>query len=355
MASSATFLEEALSTDVDESAVSAIVGSLENQLGTPASIVSCQQVSSTTANQNLIHSGISNGSSTSIKNHGTTNGQPDTMNVILNSEPNKGITSSSHQLSNITQTISNSAVQGVVSSSGFVNQIQPGIGIVQTTTSFVKTQDGLKTVYATSQPNNSALPSPRLTYSTQSVGSLPNGNLNVTSVPTSNILNVTNTIQGMVSQTFAQPGNSYHKISPITEQNKVATAVNPVMIKTSASNNIQTTASSPMTTAVSIAGTPVNAVTLVKPTTANTAQGIVGNAANLSNVSLVTLRSTAPTPPGAKTNLGQRLVLPQAIVGGRPGQPGVSNFHDSVSFWNSCFNYCVCSLSLSLLIIFPSK
>lgn len=196
MASSAKFLEEALSTDVDESAVSAIVGSLENQFGAPSPIVSCQQVSSSTANHNHLQSGISNGSSASAQKHGTANGRSDTMSIILNSEPNKGITSSSHQIGNITQTVTNSNVQGVASSSSFISQIP---GIVQSSTANIgKTQDGLKTVYTTNQSNANVVGTTRVTYPIQNVGSLPNGNLNVASLPANSVLNVPNSnLQGM--------------------------------------------------------------------------------------------------------------------------------------------------------------
>lgn len=324
MASSATFLEEALSTDVDESAVSAIVGSLENQLGTPSSIVPCQPVPSTTANPNLLHTGVSNGSSSTVQKNGTVNGQSETMSLILNSEPSKGITSSSHQIGNITSTLSNSTVQGVVSSSGFVNQIQP-IGIIQTSNANLgKTQDGLKTVFATGVANASTVSSSRLTYPTSNV-SLPNGNYNVT-LPMNNVLNVTNSnVQGMVSQTFSQTGTNYHKITPIADQSKSTTAVSPVIIKSSVCNNVQSTSvSSPITTAVSMAGSPLNtAVTLAK-STASGAQAIVGNSPILSNVQFLNIRATAPNQQGNK-NVGPRFVIPQAVVGGRPGQPGVSD------------------------------
>ncbi|KAF7272303.1 TBP-associated factor 4 isoform X2 [Rhynchophorus ferrugineus] len=65
---SAKFLEEALNTDVDESAVSAIVGSLENQLGssTPHS-----QQHSTGLQQNHVNSPISNGGTAAPLKHGT--------------------------------------------------------------------------------------------------------------------------------------------------------------------------------------------------------------------------------------------------------------------------------------------
>ncbi|XP_030756242.1 transcription initiation factor TFIID subunit 4 isoform X5 [Sitophilus oryzae] len=65
---SAKFLEEALNTDVDESAVSAIVGSLENQLGssTPHS-----QSQNSGLQQNHVNSPISNGGTAAPQKHGT--------------------------------------------------------------------------------------------------------------------------------------------------------------------------------------------------------------------------------------------------------------------------------------------
>lgn len=325
MASSAKFLEEALSTDVDESAVSAIVGSLENQLGTPTSIVSCQQISSTNANRNHLHGGISNGSSASIQKHGTANGQADTMSIILNSEPNKGITSSSHQLGNINQTITNSTVQGIVSSASFVNQTPSNLGIVQTSATLGKTQDGLKTVFTSNQSTVSTAGTARVAYPMQNVNSLPNGNLNVASIPANSVLNVSNSsIQGMVSQTFSQTSSNYHKIPPVgTEQKPTGTAV---IIKSSACNNVSTGVSNQMTT-VSLAGSPLSTtVTLAKPTTASAAQTIVGNAPILSNVQLLNinaLRTTAPAQAGNKTTAAPRFMFPQ-VMNARPGQPGVS-------------------------------
>jgi transcription initiation factor TFIID subunit 4 len=62
---SAKFLEEALSTDVDESAVSAIVGSLENQLVTSSS------GAAVAATQNHVNSAISNGGTVVPPKHGT--------------------------------------------------------------------------------------------------------------------------------------------------------------------------------------------------------------------------------------------------------------------------------------------
>lgn len=67
---SAKFIEEALSTDVDESAVNAIVGSLETQLVTSAPASSVQQTAA--LSQNHINSAISNGGP---KHEGIANGE----------------------------------------------------------------------------------------------------------------------------------------------------------------------------------------------------------------------------------------------------------------------------------------
>lgn len=66
---SAKFLEEALNTDVDESAVNAIVGSLENQLGSSAPHT---QPANAGLQQNHVNSPISNGgTATAPQKHGT--------------------------------------------------------------------------------------------------------------------------------------------------------------------------------------------------------------------------------------------------------------------------------------------
>ncbi|CAG9763309.1 unnamed protein product [Ceutorhynchus assimilis] len=66
---SAKFLEEALNTDVDESAVNALVGSLENQLG---SATPHGQTANQNLQQNHVNSGqLSNGGTTAPQKHGT--------------------------------------------------------------------------------------------------------------------------------------------------------------------------------------------------------------------------------------------------------------------------------------------
>lgn len=80
---SAKFLEEALSTDVDESAVNAIVGSLETQLVTSAPASSVQQTSA--LSQNHINSSISNGGP---KHEGIANGE--SVNVAVSADSVSG-------------------------------------------------------------------------------------------------------------------------------------------------------------------------------------------------------------------------------------------------------------------------
>lgn len=75
---SAKFLEEALSTDVDESAVNAIVGSLETQLVTSTPAASGHQAVTAVVSQknHQLNSAISNGGTipTAVQKHGVANG-----------------------------------------------------------------------------------------------------------------------------------------------------------------------------------------------------------------------------------------------------------------------------------------
>lgn len=91
---SAKFLEEALSTDVDESAVNAIVGSLETQLVTSAPASSVQQTGAVALSQNHINSAISNGGP---KHEGIANGE--TVNVAVSGD-NSGGSNGASQLTN---------------------------------------------------------------------------------------------------------------------------------------------------------------------------------------------------------------------------------------------------------------
>lgn len=84
---SAKFIEEALSTDVDESAVNAIVGSLETQLVTSGPASSVQHT--TALSQNHINSAISNGGP---KHEGIANGE--SVNVAVSADSVSGANNS---------------------------------------------------------------------------------------------------------------------------------------------------------------------------------------------------------------------------------------------------------------------
>lgn len=101
---SANFLEEALSTDVDESAVSAIVGSLENQLVTSTPAAPNQTATTVVVNQNHVNSSAIPNGGTAVpsqqqqqQKHGAiANG--DTVNVVAAAtapEPNKLVVTNS--------------------------------------------------------------------------------------------------------------------------------------------------------------------------------------------------------------------------------------------------------------------
>ncbi|CAH0545823.1 unnamed protein product [Brassicogethes aeneus] len=88
---SAKFLEEALSTDVDESAVSAIVGSLETQLVTSAPPAAAQTGAGALLNQNHVNGGIvapqkhgtiANGDSISVNSTDGNKTQPNPVKIV---------------------------------------------------------------------------------------------------------------------------------------------------------------------------------------------------------------------------------------------------------------------------------
>lgn len=81
MASSANFLEEALNTDVDQSAVNAIVGSLETQLTTQSSQINSTQSINTT--------------NSSVSNHSNFNGS---LLTTFNNSNNNNITNNNSNL-----------------------------------------------------------------------------------------------------------------------------------------------------------------------------------------------------------------------------------------------------------------
>ncbi|XP_046665100.1 transcription initiation factor TFIID subunit 4-like isoform X2 [Homalodisca vitripennis] len=359
---SAKFLEEALtSTDVDESAVNALVGSLETSLVTTTPAVSNQQGVSVNVNQNHLNSAISNGSSISSQKHGVLNGGSDSMNIILNSDANKVISCSNHQsaLPSVVNTVV-ASLHGGVPSSGYINQVTSNIGLVQSNLANLnKSQDTVKLVYPSSTQSATTTIGGvnRVTYpNNQTISSLPNGNLGLTSLTSnSSVLTVSNSsVQSVVSQSYSQAGTNVNKqvggVGVIgMDQNKpTGTAL---VIKSSGNNHgpqgvTQGLVSVPMTvgtTTMTLTGTHVNAalgttttsgvpgvVTLTKPINQSVGSqpGIVGNnptliPANVQILNVNTIRPGTPVQPGQKTASPRVMTIgtPQ-MVGARPGQPG---------------------------------
>lgn len=120
---SANFLEEALNTDVDESAVNAIVGSLENQLGTASPHT--QQPPNAGLQQNHVNSAISNGgtASSAPQKHGTmANG--DSISASVSNVADKQMNNSGYM---------NASAQSAITSTYSLDQKPPeGVKIVYT-------------------------------------------------------------------------------------------------------------------------------------------------------------------------------------------------------------------------------
>lgn len=164
---SAKFLEEALSTDVDESAVNAIVGSLETQLVSASPVVTCASAATTTGTSNHVNS-VANGSrpttvSGSLKHVGASvaNGSPGQMNIVINQEKGQEVIGTAVQ--NV-GTASSSAGFQVTSSS--ISSLTSSV--VQTNMSSVN-KDSVKVVYPSNHPVASVVRN--VSYA----GGLPNG------------------------------------------------------------------------------------------------------------------------------------------------------------------------------------
>lgn len=272
---SAKFLEEALSTDVDESAVSAIVGSLENQLVTSTPAASSQTGSTVVINQNHVNSAISNGGTVPPQKHGTiANG--DSINAVTTADANKLVTNNSLPGTIITAT-SGAVVPGVATT----NYISQTTGTAEAS----KASEGVKIVYSQggqTMSNTGTIISNRVSFPAQS---LPNGTIGLAPI---------------TPQTVLQTNTSNVQ----TIQAKQPTLV----IKTSGAPG-----------APSLVTVPMN-VTASVPQVNNVGSPTTQSPNILSNLQVVNVRPGVPT----QTQKGQtaRVVLsaPQ-IVGARPGAP----------------------------------
>ncbi|KAK9747366.1 hypothetical protein QE152_g5394 [Popillia japonica] len=205
---SAKFLEEALSTDVDESAVTALVGTLENQLGTSTSAASNQSSAPAVINQNHINSGISNGGTVSSQKHGTiANGE--SVNVVTTADGNKILANNSLTGTIITGAAAQVAAEAIQNtgtvSTNYINQVQTTLGDNN------KSNEGVKIVYTQAMTSTGTLLTNRVTFPAQNV---PNGTIGLTPLTTQTVLQTSNvqTIQAkqptLVIKTSGTPGSA---------------------------------------------------------------------------------------------------------------------------------------------------
>ncbi|XP_033297532.1 transcription initiation factor TFIID subunit 4 isoform X3 [Bombus bifarius] len=328
---SAKFLEEALSTDVDESAVNAIVGSLETQLVTSTPAVSGHQVSSASVSQqnHQVNSGISNGGTITAvqpQKHGVSNGGgATTVNSLMNQEVTKSITTSTllpvnvvtsntvaPQVTTQQQQQQQQHTQSAVPPAAYINQATTNqVTSNQTTNipSLTKTHEPVKIIYPTvgqviattgvANANN------KLSFPAQTVGQLANGTLGITSPAVlqtaSNVSNV-----GSVSETGSQTVASVNKPSGAA-----------LVIKTSVAQSGMV--SVPMSAPVSVAGTVSTAL-----------QGKAGVTSTIvpSNVQILNVNAMRPATPVTGQQAGKqvasRVVIGPHMLGTRPGGPGIT-------------------------------
>ncbi|XP_031825982.1 transcription initiation factor TFIID subunit 4 isoform X3 [Nomia melanderi] len=327
---SAKFLEEALSTDVDESAVNAIVGSLETQLVTSTPAVSGHQVSSASVSQqnHQVNSGISNGGTITAvqpQKHGVSNGGgATTVNSLMTQEVTKSITTSTLLPVNVvtsntvapqvTTQQQQQHTQSAIPPAAYINQVTTNQVTSNQTThipSLTKAHEPVKIIYPTvgqviattgvANVNN------KLSFPAQTVGQLANGTLGITSQAvlqtTSNV--VTNV--SSVSETGSQTVASVNK--------PTGTAL---VIKTSVAPSGMV--SVPMSVPVSVAG---NAVSTALQGKAGVTSTIVP-----SNVQILNVNAMRPGTPVAGQQGGKqvasRVVIGQHMIGTRPGAPGIT-------------------------------
>ncbi|XP_034255837.1 transcription initiation factor TFIID subunit 4 isoform X2 [Thrips palmi] len=335
---SANFLEEALSTDVDDSAVSAIVGSLENNSVTSAVSASSASATFTGGIKNHVNSAVSNGAPVSSEKHSPSPVAGAVNNIILNDASQ----TNTIQTSNLGQIKVIASVPGEVTSRPtFVNQVTTSsIGLTQTTlANLSKGQEPVRILVPTSSQTAGGMNinNARLPLTTQHVGALQNGSVALTSLPSQTVVNPTTTV---VSQN--QLSTSANVIKQIPQTIGVINALDPtkagastVVLKASG-NQLATTASiasavmpvpmsvnssAPMTatsinsvvtgSTVTTSGTSV--MTLSKPLTQSvTAIGSQGNLLS-GNVQILNVNALRQTTPGMVPPKG-----PLRVVSGTP-------------------------------------
>lgn len=189
---SAKFLEEALNTDVDESAVSALVGSLENQLGTSGVAVSHQNSS---AALNHVNSGISNGGTLPQK-HGGATANGEAVSVVTTADGTKIITNNSLAGTIISASAAQVAAGALQqNSTNYINQVQ----------SDVKSNESVKIVYSQAMSGSGTILPNRMNFTTQNVANGAIG-LSPLTQQTSNVQTIQSKQPTLVIKTSAAPG-----------------------------------------------------------------------------------------------------------------------------------------------------
>ncbi|XP_076649791.1 transcription initiation factor TFIID subunit 4 isoform X2 [Halictus rubicundus] len=327
---SAKFLEEALSTDVDESAVNAIVGSLETQLVTSTPAVSGHQVSSASVSQqnHQVNSGISNGGTITAvqpQKHGVSNGGgATTVNSLTTQEVTKSITTSTLLPVNVvtsntvapqvTTQQQQQHTQSAVPPAAYINQVTTNQVTSNQTThipSLTKTHEPVKIIYPTVgqviSTTGVANVNNKLSFSAQTVGQLANGTLGLTSQAVLQTTSNVATNVSSVSETGSQTVASVNK--------PTGTAL---VIKTSVASSSMV--SVPMSVPVSVAGNPVSTAL----------QGKAGVTSTIvpSNVQILNVNAMRPGTPVAGQQGGKqvapRVVIGQHMIGTRHGTPGIT-------------------------------
>lgn len=295
---STQFLEEALSTDVDESAVNALVGSLETQLVPPTSV---QSNTDGKVVQNHVNNSISNGGI--VQKHGVSNEESEGLVNNAGGVIPDGNSNTKQTLVRSTSLAHSAVVNTVVTSlSGLpISQIGPNV--------ITKSSDGVKIV---TYPAGNQLGSPQVVNINNRVSfpqtiTLPNG-----SIPSSVISSVPSNVQTIVTN------------SPLNKS--LPGAINVIKVDqgqpSGATLVIKTPGSGPMTAGsmTLTQGTPGTTaapgiVTLAKPLMAGQS---VGNTVQILNVNAV----RPGTPIQGQKGLPQhRVVINSPQVISRPGAP----------------------------------
>lgn len=353
---SANFLDEALRTDVDESAVSALVGSLENNLVTSSSTTSSDAGSITTGVKNHVNSAISNGGPVSSEKLSLSTGAGSVNNIVMNDASK----TNTLQTTNLGQIKVIASVAGEVTSRpNFVNQVtSSSIGLTQTSiANLIKGQETVRTLVTTSSQASGGMNinNARLPLTTLHVGALQNGSVALTSLPSQTVVNPATTVVSQnqlsssanVTKQITQTLGVINALDPskagspavviktsgnhLGPQASIASAVMPVPMSVNSSVPMTATSINNVVTGSTVTTSGTSVVTLAKPLTPTVAT--IGSQGNLisGNVQILNVNALRPSAPGMVTPKGPlRVVSGSPIVRAGGAVPGVSN-HSSIT------------------------